>query len=60
MSVDDLSPDEIDRRFNHWDENDSVSFCRNCGSFIPKQEPKNGRIEYVCGSCNRAILEYVG
>lgn len=55
-----LSESEIDRRFNHWSENDGVDHCKHCGSFIPTPEVVNKRIQYVCSACNRAVLEYVG
>jgi len=47
------------RRHNHWNEND-VSHCKHCGSFISLPEPENGKITYVCPACNRAIMQWVG
>jgi len=36
------------------------SRCKHCKAFISRPKPENGRIQYVCNSCNRAIMEYVG
>lgn len=58
MSVDELSASEIDRRYNHWDQNDSVSRCDYCGSFMPKPEG-SGKSVIKCEACDRWNTEYV-
>lgn len=57
MSVEELSDAEIERRYNHYDE-DRVERCR-CGSFVSKPEPENGQVRYYCRACDRWQLEYI-
>lgn len=55
-----LTDEEINRRYNHWDSNNSVSHCKECGSFVNKPPARNGEIRYKCEGCNSWHLEYTG
>jgi len=58
-TTDELSESERQHRYNHWQDNDSVSRCKQ-GCFVSKPAPENGQVRYYCGSCDRWYLEYVG
>lgn len=60
MSVQELSDAEVERRYNHWNDNDTVSHCKGCGSFVNKPTPENGQVRYQCNACESWHLEYVG
>ncbi|MFB6198507.1 MAG: hypothetical protein ABEI52_09625 [Halobacteriaceae archaeon] len=59
MSIDDLSPAERDRRFNHWEQND-MDRCKDCGSWINDPDIVNGTARYYCKFCDAYKLEYRG
>lgn len=58
MAATDLSDEEIDYRYNHWDDID-VERCKQ-GHFVSKPAPENGQVRYRCSACSKWYLEYTG